>query len=160
MGNHRGVALRPGSLLGCLALLGGMVLAAPRAHAALGSDYASIAADAAQLRAAIKITPHTGYEVHEITLPSGTAVREYVSGGGIVFAVAWNGPAMPDLRQTLGNYFGAYVAAAQANRSGHHHLAATHGDLVIQSHGRMRAFIGRAYLASAVPAATPIDELR
>lgn len=150
MGNHRRKVL----------LLAVAWLAMPPAHAALGEADASIAADRAHLRASLKISPRATYEVHELTLPSGTAVREYLAPGGIVFAVAWNGPSMPDLRQTLGNYFADYTAAARSNAGGHHHLGARRGDLVIQAHGHMRAFAGRVYLASAVPAGVAIDELR
>jgi hypothetical protein len=130
------------------------------ARAALGGDYASIAADQAYLQASLKVTARPLYEVHEMRLTTGTSVREYVAPGGTVFAIGWNGPAMPDLRQTLGANFADYVSAAQANRSGHHHLAVQRGDLVVQTTGHMRAFIGRAYLSSAVPAGVSIDELR
>jgi hypothetical protein len=149
-----------GLLCGNLALLAGVLLAAPPARAALGGDYASIAADQAHLQASSKMTSHPLYEVHEMRLTTGTTMREYVAPGGAVFAIGWNGPAMPDLEQTLGAYFADYVSAARANQGGHHHLAAQRGDLVVQSTGHMRAFIGRAYLTSAVPAGVSLDELR
>jgi hypothetical protein len=87
-------------------------------------------------------------------------VREYAAPGGMVFAVGWDGPAMPDLRQTLGAHYDEYLAAAHANQGGHHHLAAQRGDLVLVSNGHMRAFAGRAYLASAVPPGVSLEELR
>jgi len=152
--------LRLGLLCGNLALLGAVLPAAPPARAALGGDHGSVAADQAHLQASIKVTAHPLYEVHELRLTTGTTMREYAAPGGTVFAIGWDGPAMPDLQQTLGAYFSDYVDAARANQSGHHHLAATRGDLVVQSTGHMRAFIGRAYLASAVPAGVSLDELR
>jgi hypothetical protein len=141
-------------------LLAAYLLLTPAAWAALGSDTASVAADQAHFHASARVTTHALYEVHELVLATGTTVREYAVTGGRVFAVAWEGPAIPDLQQVLGASFADFVAAAQANQSGHHHLAATRGDLVLVSTGRMRAFIGRAYLASAVPPGVSIDEIR
>jgi hypothetical protein len=130
------------------------------AKAALGAPYASIEADQTALRASLKVTPHANYEVHELTLPSGTLVREYVTTSGIVFAVAWNGPAKPDLSELLGPYFADLNAAARTGRGGHNHLSLKRSDLVIQAGGHMRAFSGRAYLVAAVPAGVSIDDLR
>lgn len=130
------------------------------AEAALGAPYASIDTDQTVLRASLKVTPHGNYQVHELTLPSGTLVREYVTTSGVVFAVAWNGPSKPNLSQLLGPYFADLSAAAQTSRVGHNHLDLTRSDLVIQAGGHMRAFSGRAYLVAAVPAGVSSDELR
>ncbi|HTD04666.1 DUF2844 domain-containing protein, partial [Undibacterium sp.] len=40
----------------------------------------------------------SNYSINESTLSSGTVVREYVASSGIVFAVSWTGPIMPDLQ--------------------------------------------------------------
>jgi hypothetical protein len=160
MSDAHGGLLRRGRLDWPLALLLGMLCLAPAAHASLGEPYASIAADQSRMSASLKVTARTGYEVHEMTLPSGTAVREYVTGNGIVFAVAWSGPYLPDLRQTLGKYFADYSAEAQSKRGGHDHLVLNRSDLVIQSNGHMRSFAGRAYLIASVPAGVSVDELR
>jgi len=130
------------------------------ALAALGAPYVSIEADQTALHASLKVTPHSSYEVHELTLPSGTLVREYVTTAGIVFAVAWNGASKPNLSQFLGPYFSDLNAAAQTSRGGHNRLDLSRSDLVIQAGGHMRAFFGRAYLVAAVPAGVSTDELR
>jgi hypothetical protein len=131
------------------------------AEAGLGQPESSVQADAAQLKGSIKATEHAGYRVHEIQLPSGTLVREFVGSDGNVFAVAWNGPTVPNLRQTLGQYFDKFVAAAQAKHADHHHLQIQQSDLVMQASGHMRgAFSGRAYLPQAVPAGVSIGDLR
>ena len=130
------------------------------AQAALGGRYASIAADQAQLHASIKMTAHSAYEVHELTLASGTTVREYVAASGIVFAVAWTGPSLPNLQQTLGTYFADYRSAAQSRRGGRNHLSLERSDLSIEAGGHMRAFFGRAVLVQAVPAGVSSNELR
>jgi hypothetical protein len=143
------------ALAGC-----GALGACGTAQAALGGPYTSIATDQAQLRASIKMTAHSAYEVHELTLPSGTTVREYVAASGIVFAVAWTGPSLPDLQQTLGMYFADYTSAAQSRRGGRNHLSLKRSDLRIEAGGHMRAFFGRAVLVQAVPAGVSSNELR
>lgn len=130
------------------------------AEAALGAPYASIASDQTTFGASIKATPHDGYSVHELTLPSGTLVREYGAVNGTVFAVAWNGPAKPNLSQLLGRYFSDFVTAAKATPGGRNHLTLARSDLVIEAGGHMRAFFGRAYLAAAIPAGVSSDALR
>jgi Protein of unknown function (DUF2844) len=130
------------------------------AEAGLGQPESTVQADAVQLKGSIKATEHAGYRVQEIQLPSGTVVREFVGSDGKVFAVAWNGPTVPNLRQTLGQYFDNFVAAAQVKHADHHHLQIQQSDLVVQAGGHMRAFSGRAYLPQAVPAGVSIGDLR
>jgi hypothetical protein len=134
---------------------------APRiAAAALGETRDSVQADAARLRGSIQMTEHGSYQLHEIRLPTGTLLREFVGANGMVFAVAWNGPTMPNLRQAFGRYFDAYAAAAASTHSGHSQLRVMHRDLVVQSSGHMRAFAGHAYLPQAIPDGVAIGELR
>jgi Protein of unknown function (DUF2844) len=144
-------------------LLAGAVLAAALspciADAGLGQAETSVQTDAVRLKGSIKATQYIGYQVQEIQMPSGTLVREFVATNGTVFAVAWNGPAVPNLRQILGQYFDNFVAAAQAKHAGHHHLQIQQSDLVLQAGGHMRAFSGRAYLPQAVPAGVGIADL-
>jgi hypothetical protein len=130
------------------------------AEAALGAPFASIASDQTTFGASIKATPHGGYTVHELNLPSGTVVREYSATNGTVFAVAWSGPAKPNLSQLLGNYFADFVTTAKTAPGGRNHLNLSRSDLVIQAGGHMRAFFGRAYLVDAIPAGVSSDELR
>lgn len=162
----------------------------PGAQAALGGDVDSIALDRARIGAAgpavqarmqrqvpaATSTPaapaasgaadasstsaKAAYTVHEIPTSSGTVVREFVATDGRVFAVVWSGPTVPDLRQLLGENFAAYTAPQASGPRTHVHRTITRGDLVVQSSGHMRAFSGRAYLASLVPAGVAIDGLR
>ena len=129
------------------------------ASAALGEPEASVAADVAQIKGSIKVTERTGYRVHEIQLSSGTVVREFIGPDGKVFAVAWKGPTIPNLRQILGQYFDNYVAAANARHLGRNHLQIQQSDLVVQAGGHMRAFSGRAYLPQAVPGGVSVGDL-
>jgi Protein of unknown function (DUF2844) len=156
--------MRSGIGLKHVALSGAMLVAALLPHlasAGLGGPESTVTTDAQVLKGSIKSTQLTNYQLHEIQLPSGTVLREFAVAGGNVFAVAWTGPSIPNLRQALGAYFDAYMAAAQANH-GHgsrNHLQILQNDLVVQSAGHMRAFTGRAYLPQGLPAGISPDEL-
>jgi len=151
-----GIILKGGCCVGAL-----MMALTPRfAYAALGEPESSIPGDVQHLKGSIKSTVRTNYRVHEIQLPSGTVLREFAAVGGVVFAITWNGPAIPDLRQALGRYFDVYVTAAQAKHGGHRHLQIEQSEFVMQSSGHMRAFSGRAYLPQALPPGTSAEELR
>jgi hypothetical protein len=130
------------------------------ASATLGEPEVTVQTDVAQLHAAIKSSEdRTSYRVHEIQLPSGTVMREFVAPNGNVFAVAWQGPTRPDLRQALGRYFDAFASAPRSKFSDRRHLQIQQGDLVLQSGGHMRALSGRAYLQSAIPSGVNIGDL-
>jgi len=145
------------------ALLCAVLVAAlgPRiAAATLGEPEITVQSDVAQLRASIKTSEdRASYRIHEIQLPGGTLLREFVAPDGNVFAVAWNGPTKPDLRQALGKYFDAFVSAPRPKFADRRHLQIKQGDLVVQGGGHMRAFSGRAYLASAIPSGVNLGDL-
>lgn len=122
------------------------------AMAALGGDASSVEADRATFKGALAhFSTVRGYDVHEITTPAGVQVREYLANGR-VFAVSWQGPVIPDLRQMLGAYYATYAQAASApHPGGHRHLRVERPDLVVESNGRMRAFYGRAWDPALLP---------
>ena len=146
-----------GTALGAVLLAGSVTLPA---FAALGGDAASIDTDAAKMKGQARATAVGGYTVKEITLPSGTLVREYVSAEGKVFAVTWSGMSQPDLQQTLGTYFEQYKAAAAAPHAGHHHLTIHQPELVLSSGGHMRAWRGKAYVPALLPPNFSVDDIR
>jgi hypothetical protein len=150
------IDLKLSALAGALFIAG---FAPGIAAAALGEPEASVEADVAQLKGSLIVTDRTAYRVHEIQLSSGTLVREFVGPEGKVFAIAWKGPTIPNLRQMLGQYFDNYVTAAKANHMGHTHLQIQQSDLVVQAGGHMRAFSGRAYLPQAVPSGVSVGDL-
>ncbi|MBV7535831.1 DUF2844 domain-containing protein [Duganella sp. sic0402] len=93
------------------------------------------------------------YTVSQSTLDSGTIVREYMDASGMVFAVSWKGPTLPDLRTLLGDKFTVMTSnAAKRPKAGHSQLAVEQSDVVIISNGHMRAFAGQAWIPSALPA--------
>jgi hypothetical protein len=131
------------------------------ALATLGQPEITVQTDVALAHAAIKsMQERTGYRVHEIQLPSGTVMREFVAANGNVFAVTWHGPTRPDLRQALGQYFDAFTSAPRSKLSDRRHLQIQQGDLVVQSGGHMRALSGRAYLLSAIPSGVEVGDLQ
>jgi hypothetical protein len=147
-------------LIACLSVTL-MAAACPRmASATLGEPESSVQTDAAQIRGSLKaMTDHQVYRVHEITMLSGTLLREFVSPDGKVFAVAWKGPTMPDLRQTLGQYYDKLVPLSKLSHADHNHLQVVQDDIVYQVSGHMRAFSGRAYIPGAVPAGVDLGDL-
>jgi len=112
------------------------------------------------MKAALKTSQTALYTVHEMQTPSGTTVREFVSPAGVVFAVTWQGPSMPDLRQALGAYFPIYQTAPPTGRFGHSHRAVERPDLVVHSGGHLRSFFGLAYVPRLVPAGVAADQLK
>lgn len=87
------------------------------------------------------------------TLESGTQVHEWVNASGIVFAIAWSGPFLPDLREQLGTHFQALADGQRRQGPGSRSRASVQqADLVIFSGGRMGAFEGRAWIPSLLPA--------
>jgi Protein of unknown function (DUF2844) len=158
--NHQGLRRCTSMLLG----VGGAVLAfSLLSSAELGGDASSVTADQARMKATVRSTQKTSYAVHELRADSGTVVREYVSSAGKVFAVSWNGPFLPNLRELLGAYFTTYsaaVKAAKANHPGHRPALVQQPGLVVQSGGHMRAFAGRAYVPQMLPQSVTTQEIR
>jgi len=146
-----------------LAVAFGMTLfCVAEARAALGGDAASVASDADALHGVIHSTPLQQYDIQEITSENGMRLREFLSRSGVVFAVIWSGPAVPDLEKLLGTSFKSYTAAvaAETHRGLKRPLRVATSDLVVESDGHMRAFSGRAYLPALIPAGTSAADLR
>ncbi len=149
-----------GRLLAALAALLTASLSPNIAAAALGEAETSIQGDVSKFRGTVNSIEHVTYRVHEISLPSGTVVREFVSQSGAVFAVAWRGPTMPNLRQALGAYFDSYVAAAKVAPINSRRVDIARTDLVVHAMGHMRSFSGTAYVPAVVPVGVSVGELQ
>src|SRR5579864_1760888 len=148
-----------------LILLAAALLGAPRlAFASLGADESTINADRVRMQGALLgISRTDSYTVHELQSSTGTAVRQYVSPSGTVFAVAWTGPNTPDLRLLLGSYFDRFQRAADAARRshrGHGPLRIDDGELVVQIAGHQRSFSGVATIMRLAPAGIRADAIR
>jgi|SRR5882672_5431510 len=132
------------------------------ACAALGGDAASVAADGAELHGVVNSTSLPQYEIEEITADAGMRVREYVGRDGVVFAVSWAGPVLPDLQRLLGTHYVEYTTALAAlSRPGlHRSVRIASPGLVVESGGHLRAYAGRAYLPMLIPAGISTADLR
>jgi hypothetical protein len=137
------------------AAVAGVTCAASDARATLGADVASVDADVQATTATRVVQKLAVGERHELTLPSGTVVHEYLSPAGAVYAITWRGPRMPDLRTMLGPYF---AQLSHARMKGSHHDATLTGtDFVLRSAGHGNNFSGRAWVPSLVPAGVAVD---
>jgi hypothetical protein len=135
---------------------------AGQARATLGEPAASVESDSTALSAVRRsATSRTGYTVQEIVSDAAT-IREYVSPGGIVFGIAWNGLTHPDLGPLLGAYHAEYRQARQQTPRQHGrrflHLKSAH--IVVEKWGHMRDLRGRAFVPSLVPPGVSTDEIK
>jgi hypothetical protein len=133
------------------------------ALASLGGDVTTVEADLAKMQGSLRTTSNNSYTLHEIQTSTGVAVKEYVATSGKVFAVTWQGPIHPDLRQLLGTYFDAFTQAEQAQRAqrrGRGPVQIQEPGLVVQVAGHMRAFFGKAYVPQMLPAGIRAEDIR
>jgi hypothetical protein len=135
-------------------------LASP-ASASLGGDADSVSSDRITLKGQLVSTPMLQFQLHVITSISGTVVHEYLSRAGKVFAVTWQGPRPPDLRQLFGSYFEPLrsAAAAQSRPGAHRQLNIVQSDFVVQAIAHMRSYQGKAYVPSLIPAGVSVADL-
>jgi hypothetical protein len=102
------------------------------------------------------------YEVVEVQLENGITLKEYTRPDGVVFAVTWRGPVLPDLSALLGTYFQTFKQATDqirltGKRGGPVNIS-TDG-LFVHSGGRMRHFVGHAYAPALVPTGMVIQDV-
>jgi hypothetical protein len=137
-----------------------LALAFP-AWASLGGNVTSVQNDQAHMKGTLRSTATQQYVKHEIQIPSGQLVREFVSPDGTVFGVAWEGPSQPDLQQVLGSYFDPVKQAVAAQqRHGHGPISVETSGFVFQQGGHARSFHGRAYVPSMVPQGVDVTEIQ
>ncbi|KPC54672.1 DUF2844 domain-containing protein [Amantichitinum ursilacus] len=139
-------------------LLASAIFAPLPALAVLGGAPHSV--PASNLVASAKAATSSAYSVQESVDSSGTHLREYINASGIVFALAWQGPRVPDLRSELGQYYSQVSSAARGPHTARSNTLVSNADLVVQSGGRPRAFIGRAWLPAQVPAGVNTQDIQ
>ncbi len=150
----RAIVLAIGSVF-CIAAhaeLGG--LPTLPATSAQTSNALSLQATSSASTTSTSTSTSTTYTVRESTLENGVTEREYLNVDGTVFALAWDGPYMPDLRSFMGStIFSEYVSALQnqtrLQRNGGVNISTD--DFVVQVQGHQRHFHGRAWLPSLLP---------
>ncbi|CAN7385827.1 DUF2844 domain-containing protein [Caballeronia sp. dw_19] len=139
-----------------------VIAASGPAHAQLGATVAIVATGTSSSSNTADAAPPVLHQAansaarwQESTDANQIRVRQYVSSSGQVYAVSWDGPAMPDIAVLLGTWFGRYTQEASAalpNASGLHSSRVSSSDLMVETAVRLRDFSGRAWLPSALPA--------
>jgi hypothetical protein len=143
-----------------LSILVACVAASP-SFATLGEPATSVENDRVKIMATLQRAAALLYTVHSMSTAQGVHVREYVSRSGVVFAVCWDGPFLPDLRQLLGVHFVTFKSeVARTPRAGHSQVYIVRPEVVIQSTGHMRSFRGSAVIPASVPAGLTPAEIR
>ncbi len=155
--------------VGRLMWLGMVLLAsANQAAATLGqapSDLGAAAATAVPAARALAVTTNAQsglYKLQATQLENGTTVQEFATLAGVVFALSWRGPVLPDLSALLGSYFSAFKAETDRARSLGKRgspVKMVSDSLVVNSNGRMRSFFGYAYAPDLIPEGLKIDDL-
>lgn len=148
-----------------------LTLSACEAIATLGQAPSILPASSAAVASSEKklaVTPGSSsvpsslYTLHEAQLENGTRVQEFASPAGIVFAVTWHGPVLPDLSALLGHYFMTFKGKTdQARLDGKRGSPVNieRDDLVVRSNGRMRNFFGYAYAPDLIPAGVRMTDV-
>ncbi len=132
------------------------------ASAALGNAPSVAAPAPGSKRLAATAPASIGYTVQEVVLSTQTRVREYVNAEGIVFAVSWKGPVLPDFGALLGSY--ATTFQSQMKDAGRASMRRApvqlkKDGLVLRSMGRMGNFFGSAYAPSLIPSGVSINDV-
>ena len=139
------------------------------AWATLGDNAASVLGDQARMKGStLHSTDKQTFVVHEISTTWGGKVREYVSPGGAVFGVAWEGQFPPNLQQLLGPYYSqAQQAQAAARTTSDHPQRVRRGPVVINTPGLVvietghtRNFHGQAYIPQLIPQGVQAGDIR
>jgi hypothetical protein len=149
----------------CLA--SALAVAATSAWAALGDT--APARSAANLTSGANATQYLldggAVRVTQSLAEGGTRLREYAdTATGKVFAYTWQGPSAPNLYTLLGHYADDYQSGAVAlhvsGRDGLHAARVATPNLIVESGGLMRSYIGRAWLPGALPTGVSEGDLQ
>jgi len=157
------MTLRSAAVCAVSLIAGGALLTTPLpARAALGHAYVSVEIDRAALGATVTSVSAGAYTIHTLALANHGVVKEFTRADGTVFAVAWQGPGRPDLRQLLGEHFDTVQAdnAARVGRRTGRPLSVNRTDLVVTTGGHSGAFWGVALIPQLQPAGFSVSSLR
>src|SRR5208283_1201368 len=149
---------------GARILLASLLLALPLpAIGALGDNAASVLTDQARMKGTLRSVDNRTYVMHEITAPTGTVVREFVSPAGAIFGVAWEGQFPPDMQQLLGPYYQQAqqaASSAQQQRGRRAPVVIETPGLVMYQTGHVRSFHGQAYIPQLIPQGVKASDIR
>ena len=112
------------------------------------------------MQATAKVVQKERHSIHELQVPAGGNVRQFVNESGRVFAVSWSDGWRPNLRELMGAHYDRYLAAAKANRRGRGPVHLVLPGLVVVMGGHQRAFFGHAYLTDLMPPGFRPEDIR
>ncbi|MGF6790289.1 DUF2844 domain-containing protein [Paraburkholderia sp. 35.1] len=148
--------LNPSAIASAIALVA--CCASFGAHAELGGTMPSQAVSGAS---APRTLLNGALRERTWTDAGNTTINEYATSTGLIVAYAWQGPTMPDLHALLGKYGDSYKTGAAAADSGNLHSSrVTRADVIVESGGPMRGYVGRAWLPAALPAGVTSDDIQ
>ncbi len=131
--------------------------------AALGQSVASVERDRAAMGGEGQTKPGKGYSIETITV-AGMTVKEYVSSGGIVFAVAWRGIGAPDLPLLFGSYFDEYREGLTAFQNKKPRIrkpmVLKTAHMVVERAGHARSMWGRAFIPTLLPTTISPEDIQ
>lgn len=156
------------------ALAGALLLTLPLpVWATLGDNASSVLTDQARMKGTVRSMDNRTYVTHEIAMSAGAKVREFVTPGGTVFGVAWEGRQPPDLQQLLGPYYQQAKQARQAQaqtaeqdttvktpRAHRAPVAIRTPGLVFYEAGHPGSFHGAAYIPQLIPQGVQASDIR
>ena len=136
-----------------------MLCASAGAHAELGGTMPD---PANSTEAESRMLMNGALRMRTLTDAGNTTINEYATNTGQIIGYAWEGPTMPDLHALLGKYAdsyrtGAATSAADANL---HSSRIARPDVIVESGGPMRGYVGRAWLPAALPPGVTADDLQ
>jgi len=131
-----------------------------QARAALGGDTASITRLQGRLGARAQVHQRAQFAIHELDLPTGSKVREFVGKSGKVFAVSWSGGWRPNLRDLMGEHYDRFIAGTRGRRATRGIVRIELPGMVVVMGGRLRNFFGRVVLTDLMPAGLSQEDLR
>jgi hypothetical protein len=131
----------------------------PCSQAALGEDVDSVAADQVRLQAQLQVVHRPNHTIHEMQVPTGGNIREFVADSGKVFAVSWSGGWRPNLREMMGKHYDRYLAAAKERRMARGLVRIEIPGMVVVMGGHQRAFFGHAYLTDLLPSGFLVEDI-
>jgi hypothetical protein len=146
-------------LLAAAALILGVAVS-PRAQAALGEDVSSVAAVQARFQASFQVLKRNRFAIHELAMPTGAKVREFVGESGKVFAVSWSGGWRPNLRDIMGAHYDRFIAGTRGRRATRGIVRIELPGMVVVMGGHLRTFFGQVTLTDLLPAGLGPEDLR
>jgi hypothetical protein len=157
-------SMKTDTLKGITTMLGCVVWALTSSHAwaVLGQAPTTYPSNTASAFSAPTSAATSLYTTTTVTIDSGVVIKEFTRPDGLVFAVSWRGPVLPDLSTLLGTYFPVFMRANEEARATGRRgspVSVARDGLVVQASGRRPHFFGYAYITHLTPAGINVKDV-